>query len=247
MDQVFFYKQYLIVFLLCFSRNYSLISFLSITRQFTTLIKTGLTLSLTVITFYMNPLFTCSNYEFIMLLMVNVVYGFCLAFLLSLPFHLIEMNGALVDNFRGETVGGSLSRSFVAKQSTMFNFLNMCFLVYFVTSNGIILFIKTLLLSYSVFPLNSFNLTGLLQYSIDIIKHVFTWFGIISFPSVMASLLVDVIFAFSAVVVPNLNTFFLGFPIKSMILILLYFIFTPTLFFYVTKYFHVIIRHLSIS
>ena len=240
-----YYQQYLMIFLLCFMRNLSLVNFFYVTRQLAMTLKTILALVLAAMTYFFNPVILISWSHFWVLGLENMLLGFIISFLLSLPFYLMEMSGSLVDNYRGETVAATFSHSFIDRQSSFFNLLGISFLTYFITCNGLFLFIKIIFLSYRVLPLTQGLPSPIFGGIIAIFEHLMTWFALITFPATALTLLVDIIFAFSAVVVPNLNTFFLGFPLKSMAIILLYFFLIPTLFMYMMGYFKVIVGQLG--
>lgn len=242
-----YYQQYFYVFLLGFIRNLSMVYFFYVTIKLAKTLKTVFALVLSCLTFNFTPLFLISWNQFLVYSITNALLGFIISLMLSLPFYLIEMNGSLVDNLRGETVASTISNSFIDHKSSFYNLLNIAFLTYFIGSNGLYLFVKILFLSYITFPLNGAFPNLLLSNATSIFNHLLLWFGIISFPAICISMLIDLIFAFSAVVVPNLNTFFLGFPVKSMGLLLLYFFLIPTLFYYMMKYFHTIVVHLGLS
>jgi type III secretion protein T len=242
-----YYQQIFYVFLLGFIRNLSMVYFFYITVKLAKTLKTVLALVLTCITYNFTPIFLMSWQQFLVYGLTNALLGFIISFMLSLPFYLIEMNGSMVDNLRGETVASTISNSFIDHKSSFYNLLNIAFLTYFICSNGMYLFLKIVFLSYHTFSLNLTLPKVLLVNSVGIINHVLVWFCIISFPAICISMLIDLIFAFSAVVVPNLNTFFLGFPIKSMGILLLYFCLIPTLFYYMMNYFHTIIVHLGFN
>ena len=246
MDLNFFYNQYLELFLLTLLRSYAFVYFFYPTKQLPNTIRTGLALVLTCYTFYMNEPFISTMQKFILLMLSNVAVGFMVGYIISLPFYILQMFGSEVDSLRGETMGAIINNFFVPSQSSFYNFMNMCFLTYFISCNGLILMVKTLVLTYKMVPVFQLEFDGLIKHMIPMFEHLFTWFAILSFPAIMISLLIDMIFAFSAVVVPSLNTFYLGLPLKSMAILFMYMLFLPSILNYMMGYFQTVITFLGV-
>ena len=207
------------------------------------MIKSSMALVLAMIMFLCLPKTIFGDISYLQILF-NIVIGFLFGFLLSIPFYLIEMNGLLLDNLRNETAGAGLSNSIVRRKTSMYNFLNICFVTYFINSNGLLLLVKIIFQSFALYPITGGFPDLHLEPVVGLIKQLIIWFGISSFPIMMLSLMIDITFAFSAAVVPSLNVFFLAMPVKSMVLLFLYLLLLPALFTYMMNQFNFIIGQL---
>lgn len=225
-------------------RGLSYVNFFYITRKLFPLAKLSIALILTSVLFtFHGQVVYISIYMLFYYSLVNFMMGYVLAFMLSIPFYLLEMNGKLMDVIRGESIGEALTqRSFFNKSSSLYNFIIISFLTYFICCNGLLLMIKLLFTSFNLVQVYDFvSITNLLTTIINIFKQLFVWFALISAPGILISIIVDVTFSFSAVAVPSLNVFSTAFPLKSLFIIFLYILFLPLLFDNIIRYFAYII------
>lgn len=155
---------------------------------------------------------------FLVMVAREVIVGCCFGFLSSLPFHISEMVGNMIDNQRGATMGEMFSPLSGSQAAPTATFLLQCIIALFYTCGGITLFLSALYESYLLFPLDVVPLTWttvLPQHLLAMIDGVMRSVVLLSAPALLLMVLATLGLGIINRSAPQLNVFFLSMPIKS--------------------------------
>lgn len=151
----------------------------------------------------------------------EILIGYVIGFVISLPFHAIDAAGSFMDTQRGTTFAQVISPMLGGQASLLGQFLNLLFLVIFLSMGGLQIVLVALADSYDVFPLmvgpqvmhpNAALVT-------EIIAHTAQLFVVavqLSMPVVVCMFLTDVTLGIINRAAPNVQVFFLGMGLKAV-------------------------------
>lgn len=160
----------------------------------------------------------------IFLVMKEMLVGFVLGFLVTIPFNIVQTSGILVDHQRG---GASLMVNDPAVQSqssplgTLYN-LVLIFLFYLV--DGPFLFIEAIVTSYEVIPPDQYFSPLLAEkgslywkVSMNLMSKVMIIATQLAAPALIAILMTDLFLGIANRLAPQVQVTFLGLPLKSLL------------------------------
>lgn len=160
----------------------------------------------------------------IFLAMKEMVIGFVLGFLITIPFNIVQTAGIIIDHQRG---GASLMINDPAVQnqsSPVGTFYNLVLIFIFYTINGPFLFIDAIATSYEIIPPDQyFNpiLTekGSLYWemTMSLMNKVMIMATQLSAPALIAILMTDLFLGIANRLAPQVQVTFLGLPLKSLL------------------------------
>lgn len=155
------------------------------------------------------------------LLLKEVFIGYCIGFLVSLPFFGLEAGGAFIDTQRGTTFAQVISPLTGGQASLVGQFMNLLFIAIFLSIGGLEITLGGLAHSYSVFPLLSVPklmhpTAPAALFFIDQTAHVFTIAVQFAAPVVICMFITDMTLGTVNRAAPNIQVFFLGMPLKAL-------------------------------
>lgn len=160
----------------------------------------------------------------VLLLFKEMLIGFLLGFLISMPFTIVQSVGIIIDHQRG---GASLmvNDPTIQNQSsplgTIFNYV----LIYlFFIMDGPFLFIEAILSSYDVIPPDQFinpkffaHGSSFWDMQVKMLNQVMVIVMQMSAPALLAILMTDVFLGIANRLAPQVQITFLGMPLKSLL------------------------------
>lgn len=184
--------------------------------------------------------------------MKEVVIGMFLGILLSLPFWIFESVGALFDNQRGAMSGGQLNPSLGPDVTIIGHMLQQWFIMLMMLSFGLSLMTQVIWDSYRLWPLESwlpsFTAQGF-SYFLDLLAEMFTHIVLFAAPLVLVLMLLDFCVGVLSIYSPQLQATVLTVPLKSIVGILFFLMYLPTLEYLANHQlssFHDLIAHLAL-
>lgn len=147
--------------------------------------------------------------------------GYAIGFIASLPFHAVSVAGAFMDTQRGTTFATVIAPLTGGHASLLGQFLNLYFIVIFLTLGGAHLVIEAVGMSYGAVPLLGFpSLTGIgepyLEHVLVLSTQMFAIGVQVAGPVVIAMFLTDATLGIVNRAAPNIQVFFLGLGLKAV-------------------------------
>jgi flagellar biosynthetic protein FliR len=151
----------------------------------------------------------------------EIFIGFCIGFVIALPFEGFSAAGAFMDTQRGTTFAQVISPSTGGQATLIGQMLNLMFIAIFLSLGGFQITLQAMVRSYEVFPILA---EGPLLHpnhpAVDeFILHTMVIFTIaVQFgaPVVASLFLTDATLGIVNRAAPNIQVFFLGMPIKAL-------------------------------
>ncbi len=170
------------------------------------------------------------------LLTKEIFIGLTLGYLFSLPIWLVENVGNVIDMQRGEQFGALIDQSTKNPSSSISKLLLQAFLVYFITANGILFFIKFIGESFEILPYDnfSFNYLASQEIIIELFSTYFYWIVILALPVIFLMFLLEITLGIFSSFIQQLNVTTLAMPLKSIVSLFI-------LVFYIGVIYHVAI------
>lgn len=150
--------------------------------------------------------------------------GFVIAFLVTIPFQIVQASGVLIDFLRGSSalmVTDPLMQNQVSPIGILYNYV---FVVLFYQINGPFIFLQGLLNSYTLVPIDGFINTSFFHASGYFWKVAFTLltkFTALSIqlaaPSILAILMAEMFLGIANRLAPQVQIAFLGMALKSLL------------------------------
>lgn len=166
-----------------------------------------------------------SEINLIVIIAKEILIGIILALSLSIPFWIVEAFGEFLDNQRGASMSENIDPVNGHQVSILSGFFNFTFSAMFYACHGIILLITSLIQSYQLFPIGSkwpaFNpyLIG------EIISIIMRNSIIIAGPVLITLMLSEILLGVFAKYCSQLNPFSLSMSVKSVIAIIIFYIY----------------------
>ncbi|SCA59000.1 Uncharacterized protein AB751O23_BV_00040 [Chlamydiales bacterium SCGC AB-751-O23] len=191
-------------------------------------IKVGFSLALSLI-FFPKVFVDTSTYlqfdmYFIGLLIKELFVGFLLGYLASLPFHIAQSSGTIVDHQRGAQNLQAQDPSLQAQSSPVGLLYNYLLITVFFSIKGPFLFLDVVLDSYELLPIDQFFKPSFYQYNsiffqecLGIIHHVVQLAAQLAAPALLTVLMTDLFLGVSNRLAPQVQVIFLGMPLKALL------------------------------
>jgi type III secretion protein T len=192
------------------------------------ILKMGVIVSLAMVLF---PIVTVKcetiidfNIIFIAYAIKELFIGFILAFLVMIPFQIVQSSGVLIDFLRGASslqVGDPFSQ---AQTSPIGNLYNYMLIAMFYAMGGFFYFMDSLFNSYILIPLDAF--INPLFFTLEqpfwqiitaLVTKVFALSIQLAAPSLMAILMTEVFLGIANRLAPQVQIAFLGMSVKSLL------------------------------
>ena len=166
----------------------------------------------------------------------EAVLGLFIGFILGFLFHIPQAIGDFVDNQRGASIASLFNPALGEQSSSLGLFLSQAFLVWFLTVGGFTAFLQILLSSYEIYPpeallpeLNRHNVGVLLT----ALQDYLTLFLLLAAPIIFTMLTAEIALGLVSRFAPQLNVFFLAMPMKSVIALIILFLYMGILLKYI--------------
>lgn len=153
------------------------------------------------------------------LLAKEVLIGFVIGFVFSLPLWLVENVGNIIDLQRGEQLGAAINKTTHDPSSSISKLLIQGFNVYLVNANGLLFFIQLITKSLIVLPCTSIDVNVQKTESLFVgaFSQYFYWLVILAIPVVFLMFLLEVSLGLFSSFIQQLNVTTLAMPLKSLI------------------------------
>ena len=195
-------------------------------------IKIGFALILSVFIFIASPnTFLLDNSDILLLTGLSIkelFIGFTIGYLVMLFFRAFMMAGILTDHVRGYTTAEIHLPHLKEKTSPLGQLYFLLSIVIFLSLNGHHLYINSFIQSFQSIPVTfiptaeSLNLSLIIVYKQS--ASIFLTALSLTVPVIIVIILVDLALGFIGRSAPQINLFFLGLPLKSIVGILIVFL-----------------------
>jgi flagellar biosynthetic protein FliR len=156
-----------------------------------------------------------SAFEAILLLSVEAVYGFALGLIAALVFFAVRLSGNIIEQQMGFTMAEILDPLTGESAQPVGMFLEMIFIILFLSANGHHLFLLALSRSYQAFPAGSMPTVPVLVQGVVEAGSTLLVAGLrLAAPLLAAFLLLMVVLAVLARIAPEMNILFISFPLR---------------------------------
>ncbi|KIA76478.1 Yop proteins translocation protein T [Parachlamydia acanthamoebae] len=191
-------------------------------------VKVSLAISLFVIFFPQMLLLTTTpigfNFNALLLLFKEILIGFILGFIISIPFSIVQNAGMIIDHQRG---GASLmvnDPTIQNQSSPVGTLLNMVLIFLFWVVDIPFLFIDAIFTSYEIVPPDQFinpnffdAASPFRKTQIELLNKVMVVSIQLATPALLAILMTDVFLGIVNRLAPQVQITFLGMPLKSLL------------------------------
>ena len=150
--------------------------------------------------------------------------GFILGFMVTIPFHMVQSSGIIIDYLRGASIMQSQDPTMQSQASPIGQLYNYILIVLFFQIGGPILFLDGVLQSYDIVPVNGyFNplffspQNPFWKISIDLINKIISIAIQMAAPSLVAILMAEMFLGIANRLAPQVQIAFLGMSIKSLL------------------------------
>jgi len=191
--------------------------------------RVGLALSLTVVflpTILINRVqdVDVTDMMFAFYSLKELMIGFMLGYLASVPFFVAQSSGIFIDYARGASSMLGQDATTQSQVSTIGIMMNYYMVVIFFALNGPLLFLNAVGLSFEVIPVDSFAPLAFVHKNqhfwtsmMDLMNQIFTLAIELGAPSLLAILMAESFLGIANRLAPNVQIAFLGMPLKSLL------------------------------
>lgn len=191
-------------------------------------IKIGFAALLAILTAPQVPAAIPFDHQWVPLIIQEIGVGLILAFAVLLIFAIIYFAGQLIDVPMGFGMATIFDPQTGIQMPIFSQFYHLLAVAVFLAVDGHLWIIKALAKSYELIPINSFfQIDFTLEVLMKLGKSIFAIGLQIAAPIMGTMLLIDVALGIITRVVPQLNVFVLGFPIKILVGMLIIFLAVP--------------------
>lgn len=177
--------------------------------------------------------------DFIMLVLKEVIVGLTLGFFTAILLYAVQLAGSLVDMQSTFAMATMFDPQMGIQQAMTGRFYYVIAILFFLTIDGHHLLIKGVLASYQWIPVDAwlpaFVSENLAILSLDIMKNMFGLAFLIAIPLVGTLFLVDISLGILSKMVPQMNLFVVGFPIKMVVHFIALYVTLPSFFYVLGK------------
>ncbi len=161
-----------------------------------------------------------SPIPFLLLMSKEVFVGFCIGFVNSHIFTIMDVTGRLMDTARGSSMAEVMEPNSGQRETLFGNMYTQMLLVIFVLFGGHQIFLEAFFFSFSTIPINagmpdSHNMSELTNLVIRQTGNIVLAGVLLAAPVVAATLITDVVFGILNRVAPQLNAYFMAMPVKA--------------------------------
>ena len=175
--------------------------------------------------------------EAILFIFNEAVYGLALGLISTCLFSAVKIGGRIVEHQIGMSMAEILDPLTGESTQPLSSFLEMIFILLFLCANGHHLFLMVILQSYHAFPVGTMPTIGILTSGIIKAGSAMLIAGLkLSAPILAAFLILMVILAIFARVVPEMNILFISLPVRVGLGLFMMAIFIPFISAYVTEF-----------
>lgn len=216
-------------------------------RSIPTSHKAGFSFFTSYITFFLidqQPLQNLDNYLF--LLMKEAVIGLALGLIAFIVMSAIQIAGGLIDFQVGFSIASVFDPQTGIQNPITAQFLNAITILFLLSVNAHHLLLQGIINSFEIIPVNSTGIPiGHEEFVLEVVK-IFISMFIIAFqmalPIVASLFLVDIALGILTRIVPQLNIFVVGLPLKVIIAFILLIIGLPTMMVLVQHLFELVVQ-----
>lgn len=171
-----------------------------------------------------------SGFPLIPLCLKEVMLGFLIGFLCTIPFNIATSTGSVIDHQRGSASLMVTDPALTTQTSPIGMFLNEMMLVSFFLIGGADLFFQTLIASFQHIPPQafispaSFSPNVFWKTMIDLMNILFTLTVRFASPPLLAMLMADIFLGIANRLAPQVQIAFLGMPLKSLLGLIILFV-----------------------
>ncbi len=203
--------------------------------------KVSLTLLLAVFFSMATPVPLASKQisvpEVILLLANEGTYGLALGLIAAILFAAVKFGGAIIEQEMGMTMAEILDPLTGEEAQPLGNLLEMMFIIMFLSANGHHLFLLTLSRSYEAFPAGSIPTIPVLTTGIIRAGSALLMAGLkLAAPMLAASMLLMVVLAVLARMVPEMDILFISLPLRIGLGLLMVAAFLPLIGMFVGEF-----------
>lgn len=204
-------------------------------------IKVAMTLLITIFFSMIIPLpihaKQISNVEAILLIANEAVYGLALGLVVTFLFAAVKLGGRIVERQIGLAMAQILDPLTGERTQPLGSLLEMIFIILFLSANGHHLFLSIISQSYEAFPAGSIPTISVLTGGIVQASSAMLVAGLkLSAPILAAFLLLMIILAVLARMVPEMNILFISLPMRVGLGFLMVLIFLPFFNSFITEF-----------
>jgi len=195
-------------------------------------IKVSATVLVTIFFSMITPLAVdskrVSGLEAILLMANEATYGLALGLVVSVVFSAVKLSGRIIERQMGLAMAQILDPLTGERSQPLGSLLEMIFIILFLSANGHHLFLLTISQSYEVFPAGSVPTIPVLAGGVIKAGSVMLVAGLrLAAPLLAAFLLLMVVLAVLARIVPEMNILFISLPLRVGLGLLMAAIFVP--------------------
>ncbi|MGD2169653.1 MAG: flagellar biosynthetic protein FliR [Chlamydiota bacterium] len=154
--------------------------------------------------------------------MKELLIGFILGFLVTIPFYVAQNSGTLVDHMRGASSLQVTDPTTQTQTGSIGIFYNYVLIAVFFSIDGPFIFLQTLVSSFDFIPVNKFlnpiffNLKiPVWKLVISLFNHVMSLAIQLAAPSIVGILMAEMFLGIANRLAPQVQIVFLGIPLKS--------------------------------
>ena len=195
-------------------------------------VKAAIVLLLSIFFITINPVSLnttgISVPEAIILIVSESIYGLALGMVFVLVFSSVKVSGRIVERQMGMAMAQTLDPLTGERAQPLGNLLEIIFILLFLTANGHHLLLLVISRSYQAFPVGTVPTIAVLSEGVVSAGSAMLVAGLrLAAPMLAAFLLLLVILAVFARIMPNMNILFISFPLRIALGLLMAAIFLP--------------------
>lgn len=170
------------------------------------------------------------GFPLVTLCVKEVLIGFLIGFLTTIPFNIATSAGSIIDHQRGSASLMVTDPALSTQTSPIGMFFNQIIMVSFFLIGGAQLFFDTIIRSFeqlppqALFDISSFNLSIFWQTVINLMSILFSLSVRFASPPLIAMLMADIFLGIANRLAPQVQIAFLGMPLKSLLGLIVLFI-----------------------
>jgi type III secretion protein T len=176
-----------------------------------------------------------SSADLLAIIFKEVLIGFLLGFLISIPLWVFDLMGTYIDNQRGASIASSINPLTGHDSSPLGELFSQAIITFLLISGGYMLVLTAIYESYSIWPVFSLlpKITDetplILLQQMDRLMRLTV---LLSAPVIFSMFLAEIGLGLVSRFVPQLQVFFIAMPIKSALAMFIFSVYIVTLFDY---------------
>jgi flagellar biosynthetic protein FliR len=195
-------------------------------------IKVAVTVLISIFFLMITPLSVdatkVSTLEVILLMANEATYGLALGLIATVVFSAVKFSGRIIERQMGMAMAQILDPLTGERTQPLGNLLEMIFIMLFLAANGHHSFLLIISRSYETFPVGSTPTLSILAGGVTKASSTMLLLGLrLAAPILAAFLLLMVVLAVLARIVPEMNILFISFPLRVGLGLLMAAIFLP--------------------